>query len=355
MGNSYVNYTLRGPGHQAVAAVLAGRNAIVTPAHNGCVAVFDEKSDEQTRAAMDDLGARLSRELHCPVLSVLVHDDDLFCYHLFDRGDCIDRYDSSPGYFDPSAERTEPAGGNAGKLCGAFGVDKASEVESILRKSDGDAGYTFATDRHADLVQALGLPDYAVASSYASVSSGELPDGLSEEDLVRTTARGAAGARNAWSLGLECWLQDRVEGVPLVEAKDFFIARLGGEGARKSRRLLPSAELIVVDFAAAAHQPSNPPAPPKVIESVFAPLDEFIPDQPPFLRWYSAATGLATVRDILARVRDETAPAGGPPNLSPAEEARFWKSATAQLEHLERVLLAAELARTRFLLVYEDE
>ncbi len=47
MGNFYTNYTLRGPSQQTVAAVLAGRSAIITPAREGCVVVFDERSDDQ--------------------------------------------------------------------------------------------------------------------------------------------------------------------------------------------------------------------------------------------------------------------------------------------------------------------
>ena len=47
MGNFYTNYTLKGPGQQAVASALAGRKALVTPENNGCVMVFDEQSDSQ--------------------------------------------------------------------------------------------------------------------------------------------------------------------------------------------------------------------------------------------------------------------------------------------------------------------
>ena len=47
MGNFYVNYTVRGPTQQDVAAALAGRKALVTPWQNGCVVVFDEQSDTQ--------------------------------------------------------------------------------------------------------------------------------------------------------------------------------------------------------------------------------------------------------------------------------------------------------------------
>ena len=78
MGNFYTNFTLCGPDQQAVATALAGRSAIVTQEQDGCVVVFDERSDEQDQGVITELAARLSREFHWPVLAVLNHDDDIF-------------------------------------------------------------------------------------------------------------------------------------------------------------------------------------------------------------------------------------------------------------------------------------
>ena len=132
MGNFYTNYTLKGPSQQAVVAALAGRSAIITPAQNGCVVVFDEQSDEQDSTVITELASRLSRELRCPVLAVLNHDDDVFWYQLYLSGELADEYDSSPGYFDPSVEPSAPAGGDAEKLCSAFGAASAAAVEDGL-------------------------------------------------------------------------------------------------------------------------------------------------------------------------------------------------------------------------------
>lgn len=186
MGNFYTNYTLRGPSPQAVAAALAGRSAFVTPAQNGCVVVFDEESDEQDTEIITELASRLSRELRCPVLAVLNHDDDIFWYQLYLSGELADEYDSSPGYFDPEAEPSAPAGGDAQKLCSAFGASSVAEVESVLRKSSFDEdGYTFAFERHADLARALSLPAFGVGAGFRYVSEGELPEGLDEDRLLR--------------------------------------------------------------------------------------------------------------------------------------------------------------------------
>lgn len=185
MGNFYTNYTLRGPSQKAVAAALNGRKAMVTPVSNGCVVAFDEASDEQYPEVMAELAARLSGELRCPVLSVLNHDDDVLLYQLFESGKLADEYNSAPGYFDPTAEPSAPSGGDAAKLCVTFGATDVAAVEGILRKSGfDDDGYVFAFERHADLVRALGLPEFAVGTAYANFADDELPEGLSAEDML---------------------------------------------------------------------------------------------------------------------------------------------------------------------------
>jgi hypothetical protein len=186
MGNFYTNYTLRGPSQRAVAAALAGRSAIVTPAKDGCVVVFDEQSDDQDPAVITELASRLSREMTCPVLAVLNHDDSILWYQLHLSGALADEYDSSPGYFDPSAGTSGPSGGDAAKLCAAFEAGDAPAVESVLRKPrDSERGYLFAVQRHAALVAALRLPTFAVGAGFRYVSDGELPKGLAEDDLLR--------------------------------------------------------------------------------------------------------------------------------------------------------------------------
>lgn len=120
------------------------------------------------------------------MLAVLNHDDDIFWYQLYLSGELADEYDSSPTYFDPAAGPSAPAGGDAQKLCGAFGTSAVAEVESVLRKSSFDEdGYTFAVERHADLARALGIPSFGVGAGFGYVSEGELPEGLDENTLIR--------------------------------------------------------------------------------------------------------------------------------------------------------------------------
>lgn len=186
MGNFYTNYTLTGPTTQAVVAALGGRSAIVTQAQEGCVVVFDEESEEQDTDVITMLASRLSRKLGCPVLAVFNHDDDILAYWLYLSGELADEYDSSPAYFDPAAEEVSPpAGGDAQKLCNAFGASAVADVESVLRKVPLDDEFYFADDRHRDLARLLGVPLFVVGAGFRYVSRGELPAGLDNDALVR--------------------------------------------------------------------------------------------------------------------------------------------------------------------------
>jgi hypothetical protein len=186
MGQFYTNFTLRGPSQQEVASALSGRSAIVTPSLNGCVVAYDEASEAQDFGIISELGARLSRQLGCPVLAAVVHDDDILFFEHYEGGEVTDTYDSAPGYFDADAEPSAPEGGDARRLCAAFGSSNISEVSSILRKSTWDDDGPLATDRHEQLVAALGLARWAVGAGFNYFAAGEMPEGLSEAQLLRT-------------------------------------------------------------------------------------------------------------------------------------------------------------------------
>ena len=189
MGGFYSNITLKGPEQSAVAKTLQGRAAIVTPQINYCTVVYDSVCDNQDADEMSELTSRLSRELRCAAWVILVHDDDVFWYRLYLNGQLADEYNSCPSYFDfGSSEISGPSGGDAKKLCDAFRPGQQQEVENILRKpgaAQGD-GYVFETERHADLVDALSLPEFAVGVAYASFERGEYPEGLSADQLMKT-------------------------------------------------------------------------------------------------------------------------------------------------------------------------
>jgi len=147
---------------------------------------YDEKSEAQDFHIINELGSRLSRDLESPVLAVVVHDDDILFFQLYEYGEITDDYDSSPGYFDPDAEPSGPDGGDAMRLCSAFGTANVAEVMEILRKSTYDDDGPDAIERHIQLVSALGLPPWAVCAGFNYIIAGEIPDGISDTDLIHT-------------------------------------------------------------------------------------------------------------------------------------------------------------------------
>ena len=186
MGSFYVNHIVKSESGAGVLKALAGRSAFIAKAGDGCVMVFDEESDSQNAEVMFNLGAELSGQLECPVLAVLNHDDDILAYGLFENGELTDQYNSAPDYFDPDGELADPQGGDAKRLAKAFGSQNADRVGEILRKSSyGEDGYTFATDRHADLARALGLPEVWINLGFNYLAQGALPSGLSQVELTR--------------------------------------------------------------------------------------------------------------------------------------------------------------------------
>jgi hypothetical protein len=178
MGNFYVNHTVRGATLDAVAKAMAGRPCIIAPAENNYVVVYDAESDTQDPEVITELGQKLSRDLNAAVLAVLNHDDDILFFQLFQNGKVTDEYDSAPGYFE--GNDSGPTGGNPAKLAEAFDVEDELSIERILRGE-----YAFAVHRHQALAEALNLPSSSVGVGYKYIDEGELPEGLTEGDLIR--------------------------------------------------------------------------------------------------------------------------------------------------------------------------
>jgi hypothetical protein len=187
MGAFYGNITLKGPSQADVAKALRGRRAIVTPKVGDYTVAFDSVCDEQNVDGIQAVTSRLSRELRCPALTVIVHDDDVLGYFLYREGELGDWYNSCPSYFDfgSKEEPAAPKGGNAEQLCKVFGAGKPQALETMLRKRPGEGGYVFETERHRDLVSALLLPKCTVGTAFESFERGEYPDGLSPDSMMR--------------------------------------------------------------------------------------------------------------------------------------------------------------------------
>jgi len=116
------------------------------------------------------------------VIAVLIHDDDIFWYGLYSPHGKLDEYNSAPGYFEGHFD-APPAGGNVQLLTSTIAPNVSHElIERVLRSTD----YVFATERHAALLAALGMPPFAAAAGYQYIADAELPQGLEKGDLTFT-------------------------------------------------------------------------------------------------------------------------------------------------------------------------
>ncbi len=193
VGSFYTNITLRGTTQDQVAAFLAGRGrrAMVTPTSRELTVVYDADGEAQD-GSIYELARALSDALGCVALAVMNHDDSVLYFQLFREGVRVDEYDSCPSYFE-HRDPLPPAGGDAPRLCELFAAPgMADRVEDILRfdsiANEDEDRYVFEMERHADLVQALGLSDHAVGTGYDAIASGQVPRGLDLRDCVAVEA-----------------------------------------------------------------------------------------------------------------------------------------------------------------------
>jgi hypothetical protein len=97
----------------------------------------------------------------------------------------VDKYNSSPGYFEGTS--SIPSGGNVTRIAAALQVhDSEQLVNTVLHEHS----YVVETARHADLANALDLPDFSVGFGYKYLQRGELPVSLQESDLISVAPAG---------------------------------------------------------------------------------------------------------------------------------------------------------------------
>ena len=183
MGNFYINHTVCGQDLSAVIQQLSGSEAYVSREKNGCFVIFDQKSEAEFNPAIEKLGIEFSRRPGARVLSVMIADDDIMMYWLFQEGKVVDTYNSNPGYDEVADPPRLPEGGDSSKLCSAFPCKNAEEVERVLR-TPAAGGYVFEFERHKALTTLLGLPQEAIAVGFNYIQGGDFPQGFDASDFV---------------------------------------------------------------------------------------------------------------------------------------------------------------------------
>ncbi|MBX3375936.1 MAG: hypothetical protein KF678_02900 [Phycisphaeraceae bacterium] len=184
MGYFYTNFTLATAETNVVTRTLKSlkRSAYITPPINGFTVIYDRVCDEQDVDEIDRLSNRFSKKLACAVFAVMIHDDDILGYWLYERGKLLDGYCSCPDYFDPEADPEADRGGDAKVLCRALGSTGAKSVQRVLDSSK----YVLEHERHRDLVKLLNIPQCAITCGFSSIADGQPPAGLKMSHLIKT-------------------------------------------------------------------------------------------------------------------------------------------------------------------------
>ena len=195
MGIFYTNVVLYGPDQSEIKDYLNKLNRIsyISPTEDKFTVIYDQETEDQNTDVVRKLTEKLSNKFGCPALSSLVHDGDIFMYWLYDSGELLDTYNSIPGYFDTTIEKSMPEGGDAAKLCEAFDVPTSKNalndifklVERTNIDDDWSDEYLNGEDIHRELAQVLGMPPFAVNIGFYTIENDYLPDDLEHTDFTK--------------------------------------------------------------------------------------------------------------------------------------------------------------------------
>ena len=170
MGEFFVNYQIRSTDQSQVVAAageLVQRRAYISPPANGWVTLYDENSDSQDAYEIGRIGSELSARLGTVVFAFIVHDSAMFLYYLFDNGDLLDEYNSTPppNHAEAEEDQRNRFAGRPEILVNycAPGTSRG-DLEVALRRSDSLAEGGFASSVHAEerlhpLAKALQMDD----------------------------------------------------------------------------------------------------------------------------------------------------------------------------------------------------
>jgi hypothetical protein len=152
-------------------------------------------------------------------------------------------------------------------------------------------------------------------------------------------------------VAIHCFLQQDLPDVPYREGKSLAMAYCGDPDEEASGDGSASADIITINFGGTKSQP--PPSAPAPTESLFAPLAPFMAGDGGG-QWHDAAKGLVAVRAILRKLSDGATVAVAPDfEFGGEDEGELTEGVRFDLEELEKILIAAQKARSGFYLAFD--
>jgi Ankyrin repeats (3 copies) len=181
MGLFCVNFHVRNSSADQVAEAMqsSGWDSFVAlPSQNNWTSFCDAEASNQDESRIQEIGTRVSDLLGQPLIAFMVHDSDVACYWLFDKGNLVDSFNSEPDYFEESDDAAGPSGGDPSvlvKYCQK--TTTVAKLSSILAKKP-----VFAEQTIEKLARALGIPADRAISDFHDIADGDLADPMPEID-----------------------------------------------------------------------------------------------------------------------------------------------------------------------------
>jgi len=197
MGAFFTNYQVRSESTSRVRDIVgsvAQARAYISPPSNGWVTVYDERSDDQDDAIIQELAGELSGTLKTTVLAFLVHDSDVAMYWLYRDGALVDEFNSNPHYFEDQGEEAGERlrGDTQALLPSCVPGTTAAQLEAILHPAEGRS--LMAEDLLADLAPLLGIDPARISIGFRYFEDEQiLPDCPDFEPVGKGAERKEAG------------------------------------------------------------------------------------------------------------------------------------------------------------------
>jgi hypothetical protein len=212
---------------------------LLAPAIRGWIGVYPNNSGQDV-----EISKAIAGRIEAEVLSVLVHDGDLFVYQFFRAGRLVDQYNSCPDYFGKVSARRRAATQGRPEALAHLLRDKhrLEELRALLSRDHVERS-AFAGETLARFAELLGLPNALTSYEYLSDDETDgiegwkkfthIPDRSKEKAAKRAAAAAARAAKRRLRgkglllleqagerRGLNSWMQDIC---PDPEGNGFFV------------------------------------------------------------------------------------------------------------------------------------
>jgi hypothetical protein len=165
---------MRGENREAVKTALegvaleCGMKFMLGPVLDGWIAAYPDDSGDAHRCA-----AMLAGRLDTIVLSLIVHDSDIFFYNFFRHGELLNEYSSNPDYFQKvSAEEHERLQARPEFFRELIGSpEQLAEMIRLLERGDSAPKFIFEEERIEKFAALLGIRNSL--TSYEYLTHGE--------------------------------------------------------------------------------------------------------------------------------------------------------------------------------------